>query len=83
LITIIIVPAIFWILSEQENNVMPWLTGLYFISKRYIALYNFGSVFSITIQSILNPLILLSIIIYILWLRRGYLQDAIKNIREF
>jgi hypothetical protein len=63
-------PAVYWILSEPNDRVMPWLAGLYVICKRYIPLYNHGDDFSVTIQAVLNPLVLLGVIGYIVWARR-------------
>ena len=52
MIPIIIVPALYWILNEREDHVMPWLAGLYFICKRYYSFYNKSDLLSVTIQSI-------------------------------
>ncbi len=78
MIPIIALPAVLWILSEPDNYVIPWLAGLYMVSKRYIAFYN-GALASITVQSLISPLILLAIAAYIIWLRGGYLTERFKG----
>lgn len=70
IIPVFFFPAVYWILSEPDDRVMPWLASLYVICKRYIPLYNHGEYVSVTIQAVLNPMILLIVIGYIVWMRR-------------
>jgi len=80
MITMIAMPAVYWMLKEPEDKIMPWLAGLYFICKRYISFYNhFGNV-SVTVQSVLNPLILLLIIGYIILLRWEIIKSFYLNL---
>jgi hypothetical protein len=79
MIPMALLPSIYWLLMEPSDKMMPWLTGLFFICKRYYAFYNMTNYLSVTIQSILNPLLLLLIICYIIWIRREVLVDFGKK----
>jgi hypothetical protein len=75
MIPMAILPLLYWILSEPSDKVMPWLAGLLFICKRYIVLAARELSLTITIQSILNPLLFLALIGYIIWIRRDLLRE--------
>jgi hypothetical protein len=81
MLPILFFPAVLWILNEPNDSVIPWLTGLCLISKRFYTLYNNGDSQTITIQSLINPVLLLTIIIYIIWLRREYIAGLFSSFR--
>jgi len=80
IIPVIFFPMVFWMLNEQEDKVMPWLAGLYIICKRYYSFWDRSDYVSVTIQGIINPLILLAIICYIIRLRRKLLAETLRKI---
>jgi hypothetical protein len=81
IIPVIVFPSLYWILSEPLDRVMPWLAGLYIICKRYVPLYYQSERASVTVQSILNPLLLLGVVLYVLWIRRGEFYGSIEETR--
>ena len=81
IIPVILFPSLYWVLSEPQDRVMPWLAGLYIMCKRYVPVYYQDEGPSVTAQSFLNPVLLLGLISYVLWTRRHELCGSLQEIR--
>lgn len=70
-LTIMIIPIIFWLTTEKTSRYYIAIVGALLIScKGFLALYNLEEYCSISIQSLLNPILLCMIIVYLIVIRK-------------
>ena len=79
-LTIMLFPIVFWIAQEKKcGYFMPIVGALLLSCKHYIPIYNQGGSYSVTIQSFLNPILLLLIIGYVVFRRRKELTGVFSK----